>query len=505
MSKMECGKQMDVEDDNLDGLSDEGSLSCSSSILNTPRQTRQGKHYDDDKHSDDSDEDDVNVTLLSVNTNANSSRQDHGGTKLDGEIMKPLSGAGKKRFKRLVDSGVEPDEARRLALIPLDTPNLDPAKRFRNSESNSSGENPRPKKQGRPLGPKLSLGVKSVQHRLEQYGAGSSGQSKGTESRVKPSFKEVLTSVKVGILPKDYPNAELTFEQLIATQKAVLNNVVHQRKEKVKPKFGNCLLRPGYLVIICKNQETSDWLKNTISNIRPWEGANLVAVDEDQIPQPETLIGFFPMSAEDSNEDILALLEAQKDGLIVDSWKIFLRKIINKRHVELTFSVDGVSMKTLKGCDFVLDYKFGNAPIRKKLPKKPDSDKMDVDIGESSEANRKTCNTGDDEGNVTITNPKVPGSIEVQNSGGPQRHVKEVNSKERTYERTGDDNMGGNTINQHVPGPSGVQTTGRTLPQREYRKIETSAGIKELVNDCITFSGERPKVPKNQEQNRYIQ
>lgn len=494
---------MDVEEENLPYQSDEDSLSCSSSILNTPRQERQGKGGDDEKDvSGSDDDDDINVTLLPVNIDASSSRQDHSGSKLDGKLMKQLSGAGKKRFKRLVDSGVEPDEARRLAFIPLEAPNLDPAKRFRNSES--SGENPRPKKQVRPSGSKLPMGGKSVQHRLEQCGAGPSGQSKSTEGRNKPSYKEALTSVKVGILPKDYPNTELTFEQLMAIQKAVLSNVIHQRKEKIKPKFGNCLIRPGYLIIICKNQETSDWLKNTISNITPWEGAELVAVDENQIPQPETLIGFFPMSAEDSNEEIFALLESQNDGLVVDSWKIFLRKIINKRHVELTFSVDAVSMKTLKECEFVLDYKFGNAPIRKKLPKKVDTDTMDVEVSESVEANSKTSQTGDDEVN-TITNQKVPGTSEVPNTGRTQRQIEEVNSTKRTGERTGDDNMGGNTINQQIPGSSRDQVTVRTLQQRDFRKIEISAGDIQLSKECVTFSGEGVKVPKKQNPNRHVQ
>ena len=254
-----------------------------------------------------------------------------------------------------------------MTVLPLHTPNSDAAKRFRNSESNSSGDNPRPKKQGCPMRPKLSLGTKSIQHRLDLI-RNPSGQLNGSD-RFRPSYRDAVNSEKIGILPKDFPNSELNLQQLIAIQKAVLNKVVQQRKEKIKPKFGNCLFRPSYLILICKNRETSDWIKNIIAYINPWEGADLIAVDEKHIPQPETFIGFFPMSAEDSNEDILALLEAQNEGLVVDSWKIFMRKIINKRHVELTFSVDWTSMRSLKKCGFVLDYKFGNAPIRRKLPK----------------------------------------------------------------------------------------------------------------------------------------
>lgn len=489
MSRMEDDKLMDVEEDNLQSKLDDDVLSCSSSILNTPRQER---HGDKDDDVSDLDEDGINVTLCSkppVDILTTQFRQDKKGTKLNGESMKPLSGAGKKRFKRLIESGVDPEEARRLAILPLLTPNSD-----------SSGDNPRPKKQGRFIGPKQPL-----QNRLDQHRTEASGQSKGTEgpTRNKPSYRDVANSVKVGILPKNYPNSELTMQQLLATQKAVLNKVVQQRKEKIKPKFGNCLFRPGYLILICKNQETSDWIKDIISSIIPWVGAELIAVNEDQIPQPETLIGFFPMSADDSNEEILALLEGQNDGLVVDSWKIFMRRIINKRHVELTFSVDGTSMRSLEECYFVLDYKFGNAPIRKKIPKKIE---MEVDQNSEADSITKPCDTGDDKVCENITYQQVPGPSGVKNTARTPHPANEANSIfTRTCDITGDDLVGGKTTNKNVPGLNSVQNTERTLLKPEYRNISFAAGNNQLMNDCQDFAGERKDEPKEQIPDRPIQ
>lgn len=111
---------MDVEDENLQSRSDDDVLSCSSSILNTPRRERSN----DDNDTGDSDDDSVNVTLISkppVAATTTLSRQDRKVTKLKGEPAKPLSGAGKKRFKRLMKSGVNPEEARRLAYCYLCT------------------------------------------------------------------------------------------------------------------------------------------------------------------------------------------------------------------------------------------------------------------------------------------------------------------------------------------------------------------------------------------------
>lgn len=493
---MEDNKLMDVEEQNLD----EDVLSCSSSILNTPRKER----LMEDNDASDSDDDDVNVTLLSkppIEINTSLPRQDLTGTILRTESMKPLSGAGKKRFRRLLDSGVSLEDARRLAALSVVTPNSDPIKRFRNSGSNSSGENPRPRKQGRPIASKVTLNRRSIQHRLDLIRGEPSGQSMSSEARIKPLYRDVVNSVKVGIIPKDYPNAELTMQQLVAIQKAVLSKVLHQRKERVKPKFGNCLFRPGYLILICKNQETSDWLKNIIPSIVPFVGEDVIAVDEHRIPQPETLIGFFPMSAEDSNEDIVALLDAQNEGLVVDSWKIFVRKIINKRHVELTFSVDGVSMKTLKKCDFVLDFKFGTAPIRKKNPRKTKMEKMDID--HNSEAiciDVQTRETGDDKMVRVNTDHNVPGPSGVGNTVRTPSKIIEANSTKRTRDGTGDNKVDGNTTNKNVPGTSGGQSTGRTQLNHECKKIDLHAGN----CDCRDSTGERIEVPKEQIHNHHI-
>lgn len=177
-----------------------------------------------------------------------------------------------------------------------------------------------------------------------------------------------MNYVRVGIVPKDCPNMELTSAQLLATRKAILSKVAQQRKEKIKPKFGQCLLRTGHLILVCKNQETADWLKSIASTISVVEDVELTALDEKKIPRPEIIIGFFPVRAEDSTDDILELLESQNEDLNTDEWRIKERNIINQLHVELIFTVDGASLDAIKKCEFTLDYKFGTAPLRRKIP-----------------------------------------------------------------------------------------------------------------------------------------
>lgn len=356
------GTQMEIEDkrgeEDLQLLSGSDTHSCSSSILNTPERTGDDDEYDDDDNYEDS----INVTLLSVSPTKqlpisvmgqpkDLSNPEHG-------KRKNLSGAGQKRFKRLLDSGHSRQEA--LSLAQATQKPTDLSKRPRHSDLNVSG-NPRPLK--------IPRQNSNVQQRIEAIRSEHSGHtSKKTEERKNPSYKDVVSGVKVGILPSGYPNVELTTQQLVSTQKAILCKVAEHRKDTIKPKFGNCAFKSGYLVILCKNQETAVWLKTIIPTLKPWADAKLIAVEEKNIPRPEILIGFFPWSSEDSNNNILELLEGQNNGLVVDAWRILQRNAINQ-HVELIFTVDGVSMNTIKKNKFKLDYKFGNAQIREKFKK----------------------------------------------------------------------------------------------------------------------------------------
>lgn len=387
--------------DQLDSNSLEDINSCSSSILNTS--DREDMYVDDDDYDDG-----INVTLLSSSVtmdsktefaqnntvekelNASATAKNctynsdiNGDIKLPSSVVdandqkrKRLNGAAKKKFRYLVDHGHSRDEARVLAEKPFRILQTDPAKRRRNadlSESTSSDTNP-PKRLARHVGRgQTSEARSSVQNRLAQARMGGSPsdskEAAGSSGPHKPLYSEVAGYIRIGVLPEGFPHTELTTQQLIATQNEILKKVAEQRKERIKPKFGNCMFRPGHMIILCKNQDTVDWLKAKISSIKPWENAGLIALEEKDIPRPEILVGFFPRSEKDSNEEILAFVESQNEGLVVDTWRILKRYTVKQHHVELFFTVDAVSMRSLEDCKFTIDYKFGVAYIRKRNQK----------------------------------------------------------------------------------------------------------------------------------------
>lgn len=389
MSEMDVDcveREIDLTSPN--GSPDDG-LSYSSSILNTPNREREGDDFD---NVEDSLNESPNATIVcNIPVPALVKGQNEIPPK---EKKVKLSGAGVRRFKRLLENGHSAPEARILAKQM--TSKNDSSKRPRDESlngSSSSGNNPTPKKvRDSGLGKKSHPLLKtSVQHRLEIAKEGSSGSITNPVRLKQSSYTEVVKYVRVGVMSKNYPHVELTMQQLAAIQKAILINVIQQRKKKLKPKFGTCQFRPGFLIVLCKNQETVEWLKAIIPTISVGGDIELMTVDDNFIPQPDALIGFFPRSAEDSNDTILALLESQNEGLIIDAWRILRRKVINQQHVELTFLVDGSSLQTIKTNSFVLDYKFGNALIRKQPQKKLVPSTIDGNEGEGVNTSDGGC------------------------------------------------------------------------------------------------------------------
>lgn len=55
------------------------------------------------------------------------------------------------------------------------------------------------------------------------------------------SYSDMTKRVKVGIIPKDFPTAQLTTAQLDVLQDALLLKVEQQRDEPLKPKFCNLI------------------------------------------------------------------------------------------------------------------------------------------------------------------------------------------------------------------------------------------------------------------------
>lgn len=342
----------DTEEGLLGGASQEDAASVSSSILN-----------DDD---DDEEEDGINVTIRKVDTPKPAIQPND----VDKEEWVELSGFQRRKYSKLRNNGVP--RAKALALAQQKAPPSTP-KRTRNlNDTNESEDNPNHKRK-KGFSPHTSVNTRLGNVR------------QGIPAATPAQYSEVAQYVRVGILPPDYPQRQLTDKQMQTVQEAILYNVTRQQKELFKPKFSNCWQRHGCLVINCQNIQTAEWLENLVSAMKPWEGAELLAIDANNIPRLEVLIGFFPQSVADDDQAIKTYIESQNDGLFTGNWRIIERRVLFENHVEWLFTVDDASMNHFKDNKFHINYKFGQTNIRKKTSK-TDTQNDHENLGTLSEA-----------------------------------------------------------------------------------------------------------------------
>lgn len=261
---------------------------------------------------------------------------------------KKLGGAARKRFKWLVAQGKAPSEARQLALQPVNMA----GKRQRSDDSTPSPKHKKPKGLEKPMETNIS----------------ASGQQR-------PSYKQAAEGIKVGVLSANFPETALTSDQMKAVKEAILLRILSLDDGGVRPVFYGTAFKPGWLVITCGNQTTADWLIATMGEIRPWEGASLKAVMGEDLPRIQILVGYFPDSAKDTNENVFRYLERQNDPVNTKAWRV-IGRLVEKDTLRLTLSIDCNSAAVLKGVNFRLNYKFSQIHLRPKSaglkPKRPE-------------------------------------------------------------------------------------------------------------------------------------
>ncbi|XP_055613602.1 uncharacterized protein LOC129760049 [Uranotaenia lowii] len=339
-----------------------GVPSISSSALDSPAEM-----------NDESDDDGVNVTIKTAEMPKKEKNLD----------TRQLSGAAKRRLRKLMAKNVPYEEAMRLISTEKNTPPAKNVKRARSGDNDGSNsvEKSRAKKARGPQAPARQP-YESKQAR-PQTNEGREGLHRAKrpmrpiekikgKSKQRPSYSEVAGSVRVGILAKDYPSTQLKTEQLKMVQQAIKRAVLGQRQEKLKPKFAQCSYKSGFMVVTCLDQATSDWLKQVTPSIKPWVGAELVAVGDNQIPRSEILKAHLPGAAEDDIGTIQATIESQNDELSTESWRFY---DIHKKNeaLEVVFTVDETSMKELEKRNFVIYYGFGSSKIWKITKRNPES------------------------------------------------------------------------------------------------------------------------------------
>lgn len=168
-------------------------------------------------------------------------------------------------------------------------------------------------------------------------------------------FRDVVAKRRIGIIPTDYPNRSLAREEMEEIRTCILELVARQTgPNDIKPRFTQRpSFRCGWLVVYCVNDDTAAWIKSQTC----WQEFGCTAIDSNEFPKENILVGRFKYCESYNNIFICNLIAGQND-LITDQWRVMNRNV-EGNVVTLTFEVDDESLSALRRLKFTVCYGFG--------------------------------------------------------------------------------------------------------------------------------------------------
>lgn len=251
-----------------------------------------------------------------------------------------LSGAGTRWYLRFLEQGLEPDEARRKVeeRKTKQTPPLrsNPVKRGTQEITPQKGQE------------------------AKRMRVGAVGVSTASASGHATTYAETTKIIKVAILSKEYPEKMLSIDELSQLEEAIVFEIAGGAPCKIQ--FGGIHFRPGYIIVDCVNQETAEWLRQRVTQLKEWKGVELMACLGDDIPRAHNITIYFPRSAGKENKFLLSLVEAQNEGLCTQMWKVLRSKDDGGGRL-LNIGIDDLSCGKIREDGYQIYFRFGKIPV----------------------------------------------------------------------------------------------------------------------------------------------
>ncbi|KRG02882.1 uncharacterized protein Dmoj_GI26031 [Drosophila mojavensis] len=150
-------------------------------------------------------------------------------------------------------------------------------------------------------------------------------------------------------------SAPLTEKQMARLQEAILDVTVNN-KTNLRPQYDDCIPQSEWLLLVCANKKTANWIKDHFNLIRKRSRLEIDLLEENQIPR-HIIEGYFPNSAHLPDDKVLALINAQ-NPIQTQQWRI-LRRSANGSTLHLSIAIDGNSKQTLVTRGGNICYCFG--------------------------------------------------------------------------------------------------------------------------------------------------
>lgn len=279
----------------------------------------------------------------------------------DGKTYK-RNGASRKRFKWLLDQGYSRNAAAQIARTPF-KPKEMREKFIADTGYFKDDAWANLPEEGKKRAKWLMKNGYSPEEAIKLARGHNTNKRSGGPAKRSAEPGEALA---VAVMAADYPKTLLTNEQTDEVKAAILNEVVQHKDSGTKPHFKNSNHVEGYLRIQCKDDQTRQWLEETVPKLTVPEGVSLKVMTEKNHLKGGVFTIHFPDSLSDTNETILEFINSQNDGVDVSEWTVLARReISDTKTVELKVIVDLVSVNTLKGMNYELNYKFNTLTARR--------------------------------------------------------------------------------------------------------------------------------------------
>lgn len=262
----------------------------------------------------------------------------------DDPRRKGLSGAGCRWYMRYLNQGLSPDEARAKALEHKQQAATVVSAPTKRDNTHITPPTANAAKKPREAGPAVGQAPKQS---VQQQHTGK-------------TYAKVAGSIRIVILPVDYPAVLLQREELTRLEELLVEEI--GKGWSVKLRFDGIAFRPGMLVVDCKDKPTADWLKEQAPQLSEWKGAPLKACLGVEVPPLHTIRIFCPRSAGQEPSKLLKLLDAQNDGLRTDIWRVF-SNIDEPNGQLLTLGIDEMSARSIAEADHKLNFRFSSVTV----------------------------------------------------------------------------------------------------------------------------------------------
>ncbi|VEN51786.1 unnamed protein product [Callosobruchus maculatus] len=191
------------------------------------------------------------------------------------------------------------------------------------------------------------------------------------------NYRESATNhLKVAVIDNCNPLGKIPAEKERLLKRALLEEldtiVLSRRASERPPVFRSWKYVGEIIKIVCEDEDTLEWLKETIFTIRPWEDADLDVVRADQLPRLTKATLWIPVEADHPLEEVdlvVRRLDGHNPQVAIRSWSIFHHEVTNNTrgcgHL-LVFGIGNRDLETLRENAMKLNYQFQSLYLKVK-------------------------------------------------------------------------------------------------------------------------------------------